>query len=98
MKKIKEIMSGLSEKTPDEIGGFKVKEFKNFNNGTIEGFPKSNVLYYDLEDNAWLCIRPSGTEPKIKFYYEVKGENEEQAKLKSEELKKGLHDLMKEYL
>ena len=47
------------------------------------GLPKSNVLYYELEDNAWLCVRPSGTEPKIKFYYGVKGSSLEDAGEKS---------------
>jgi phosphoglucomutase len=50
------------------------------------GLPSSNVLYYDLEDNAWLCVRPSGTEPKIKFYYGVKGSSLEDAAEKSEKL------------
>ena len=40
---------------------------------TGTGLPSSNVLYYDLTDDAWLCVRPSGTEPKVKFYYGVKG-------------------------
>ena len=50
------------------------------------GLPSSNVLYYDLEDNAWLCVRPSGTEPKIKFYYGIKGASLEDAAKKSEKL------------
>ena len=50
------------------------------------GLPKSNVLYYDLTDDAWLCVRPSGTEPKVKFYYGVKGTSLEDAAKKSEEL------------
>ena len=43
------------------------------------GLPKSNVLYYQLSDNAWCCIRPSGTEPKVKFYFGVKGSGMEDA-------------------
>ena len=50
------------------------------------GLPKSNVLYYDLSDDAWLCVRPSGTEPKVKFYYGVKGTSLEDAAKKSEAL------------
>ena len=50
------------------------------------GLPKSNVLYYDLQDNAWCCVRPSGTEPKIKFYIGVKGNSLEDADKKLEEL------------
>ena len=47
------------------------------------GLPESNVLYYDMNDGAWLCIRPSGTEPKIKFYYGVKGTSMDDAEAKS---------------
>ena len=47
------------------------------------GLPESNVLYYDMNDGAWLCIRPSGTEPKIKFYYGVKGTSLDDAEAKS---------------
>ena len=47
------------------------------------GLPASNVLYYDLNDGAWLCVRPSGTEPKIKFYYGIKGTSLEDADQKS---------------
>ncbi len=47
------------------------------------GLPASNVLYYDLNDGAWLCVRPSGTEPKVKFYYGVKGTSLADADAKS---------------
>ncbi len=47
------------------------------------GLPASNVLYYDLNDGAWLCVRPSGTEPKVKFYYGIKGTSLEDADAKS---------------
>jgi phosphoglucomutase len=50
---------------------------------TATGLPSSNVLYYDLTDDAWLCVRPSGTEPKVKFYYGVKGTSLEDADRKS---------------
>ena len=52
---------------------------------TTTGLPKSNVVYYDLEGDAWLCVRPSGTEPKIKFYYGVVGDSLENAKDISEQ-------------
>ena len=55
--------------------------------------PTSNVLYYDLNDNSWCCVRPSGTEPKIKFYMGVKGKSMEEAEQKLEELT----EAMKEY-
>lgn len=50
---------------------------------TATGLPSSNVLYFDLNDDAWLCVRPSGTEPKVKFYYGVKGTSLEDADVKS---------------
>ena len=50
------------------------------------GLPASNVLYYDLEDGAWICVRPSGTEPKIKFYFGVKGTSLEDADQKEADL------------
>ena len=55
---------------------------------TETGLPASNVLYYDLTDDAWLCVRPSGTEPKIKFYYGIKGASLEDAAEKSASLGK----------
>ena len=59
------------------------------------GLPKSNVLYYQLEDNAWCCVRPSGTEPKIKLYFGVKGECEKCATEKLEELKDAMVKLVR---
>ena len=65
---------------PKEIAGLKVKSFGDYSkqeivdengNKTSTGLPKSNVLYFDLEKNSWVCVRPSGTEPKIKFYMGV---------------------------
>ena len=50
------------------------------------GLPKSNVLYYELTDDAWVCVRPSGTEPKVKFYIGVKGVSMEDADAKSKDL------------
>ena len=55
---------------------------------TPTGLPASNVLYYELEDDAWVCVRPSGTEPKVKFYYGIKGTSLEEADAKSESLGK----------
>lgn len=59
------------------------------------GLPKSNVLYFELENNSWCCIRPSGTEPKIKFYYGVKAQSEESAAEQLKELEEGLLSLVK---
>ena len=53
---------------------------------TPTGLPKSNVLYYELTDGAWVCIRPSGTEPKLKFYFGVRGTSPEDAEEKEKKL------------
>ena len=52
--------------------------------------PVSNVLYFELENNGWCCVRPSGTEPKIKFYFGVKGNNKEEAEIKLSNVKEDL--------
>ena len=77
LNKIQEILETLRNNTPSEFGGYKVLSARDYKLDTIKdmatgevkptGLPKSNVLYYDLEDNNWLCVRPSGTEPKVKF-------------------------------
>ena len=95
LAKIKEIMEHLKSNTPEHIAGYKVLWARNYDNDTSTnminkavlptGLPKSNVVYYDLEDGAWLCVRPSGTEPKIKFYYGVVGKSIEDADKLSDE-------------
>ena len=82
-EKIKSIMETLRNNTPAEVGSYKVVTARDYKLDTMKdmksgevkptGLPESNVLYYDLTDDAWLCVRPSGTEPKIKFYYGIKG-------------------------
>ena len=62
------------------------------------GLPKSNVLYYDLSDNAWLCARPSGTEPKIKFYYGIVGDSLEDAEAKSAAMAEAVEKMINEML
>ena len=57
---------------------------------TPSGLPQSNVLYYELDDEAWCCVRPSGTEPKIKYYFGVKGNSFKDAEEKLEALKKAM--------
>ena len=98
LEKIQEIMNTLRENTPAEIGGYQVVSARDYKKGTIRnlaegqeaptGLPSSNVLYYDLTDDAWVCVRPSGTEPKVKFYYGVKGASLAEADVKSEKLGK----------
>lgn len=58
------------------------------------GLPNSNVLYYDLNDDAWVCVRPSGTEPKIKIYYGIKGTSLEDADAKSAALGNEVKELI----
>ena len=96
LAKIQAIMDYLRNNTPEEIGGYKVVSARDYKLDTIKdmatgevkptGLPSSNVLYYDMEGGAWVCVRPSGTEPKIKFYYGVKGTSLEDGQKKSGEL------------
>ena len=82
-------MENFRSNPPKELGGFKVLASRDYKadervdlvtgEKTSTGLPSSNVLYYELENNAWCCVRPSGTEPKIKFYIEVKGKMESAA-------------------
>lgn len=65
---------------------------------TATGLPSSNVLYFDLEDDAWLCVRPSGTEPKVKFYYGIKGTSLDDADAKSAALGQKVLDMINEML
>lgn len=100
LAKIQSIMEHFRNNTPEGFGEYKVLSARDYKNDTIRdmatgevtptGLPSSNVLYYDMNDNAWLCIRPSGTEPKIKFYYGIKGTSLEDADAKSEALGKAL--------
>lgn len=96
LEKIQTIMETLRGKTPEKIGDYEVLSARDYKKDTIKnlktgeiiptGLPSSNVLYYDLTDHAWLCVRPSGTEPKVKFYYGIKGDSLEDADAKSEKL------------
>lgn len=75
LAKIKEIITYFRENDIEEFNNTKVVDLKDYQKG-IEGLPKSNVLKYFLEDGSWIAIRPSGTEPKLKFYVAVKGQDE----------------------
>ena len=104
-EKIKEMMTDMRNKDVEQIGKYKVLCFKDVDKDYVKnmttgeesktGLPKSNVLYYQLEDNAWCCVRPSGTEPKIKLYFGVKGECEKCATEKLEELKEAMVKLVR---
>ncbi len=108
LAKIQEILDTLRNNTPEKFGKYKVLSARDYKKDTIKdmvtgevkptGLPSSNVLYYDLEDNAWLCVRPSGTEPKVKFYYGVKGISLEDANKLSDELGKEVVDMINEML
>lgn len=108
LAKIQEILDTLRNNTPEKFGKYKVLSARDYKKDTIKdmvtgevkptGLPSSNVLYYDLEDNAWLCVRPSGTEPKVKFYYGVKGTSLEDATKLSDELGKEVVDMINEML
>ena len=94
---IQEIMSKARNNTPTKLGAFDVLAARDYKADTRKdlktgevtptGLPSSNVLYYELSDNAWCCVRPSGTEPKIKFYVGVKGTSLEGADQMLEDLK-----------
>ena len=96
LAKIQEIMTTLRDNTPAQIGEHKVLKARDYKKDTITdletgavtptGLPNSNVLYYELPDAAWVCFRPSGTEPKLKFYYGVKADSMEAADAKAAEL------------
>lgn len=100
LAKIQEIMNTLRTDAPKEIGGYQVTAVRDYKTDTITdtatgnvrptGLPSSNVLYYEMTDGAWVCVRPSGTEPKVKFYLGVKGNSLEDADAKSDALSKAV--------
>ena len=104
-QKIKDIMEKIRNNPPKEIGKYKVLKLRDYSNGKIkncttgetynEDLPKSNVLYFELENDFWGCIRPSGTEPKIKLYMGVKGQNLEEADRLVEDLRNGMNEILK---
>lgn len=105
-KKIKEMMDKMRNTEISKIGDYRVLSFRDIENNikkdlktgkiTETGLPKSNVLYYELENNSWCCIRPSGTEPKIKVYFGIKGTSNEDAKIKLDELKQAMLNKMEQ--
>ena len=104
LAKIQEIMNSLRANPPKEFAGHQVTAVRDYKADTIKdlttgevkptGLPNSNVLYYELTDDAWVCVRPSGTEPKVKFYYGVKGISLEDADKKSEIMGKAVLDMV----
>lgn len=108
LAKIQEIMNTLRENAPAKIGAYDVTRVRDYKKDTITdvatgkvtptGLPSSNVLYYEMTDGAWVCVRPSGTEPKVKFYLGVKGTSLEDADAKSAELSKEVHAMIDKML
>ena len=108
LAKIQEIMDTLRENVPTEIGAYKVTAVRDYKKDTIcdmatgtvrsTGLPTSNVLYYEMTDDAWVCVRPSGTEPKVKFYLGVKGTSLEDAEKKSASLSAAVHTMIDKML
>ena len=104
-QKIQEMMSNMRNTPIEKIGDYKVLTFKDIDRDYVKnmitgeetktGLPKSNVLYYELEDNNWCCVRPSGTEPNIKLYMGVIGKTEEEADAKLEDLKNAMVAIVK---
>lgn len=95
-KEISALMERLRKNPPKEFGAWKVEEFRDYKTGetlnlqtgvkNATGLPESNVLYFALDDDSWCCARPSGTEPKIKFYMGVKGKDLADAQQKEDAL------------
>ncbi len=108
LEKIQTIMETLRKELPREIGAYPVVSMRDYKKDTVTtvadgsvkstGLPSSNVLYYDLTDDAWVCVRPSGTEPKVKLYYGVKGSSLEDSNQKSEELGKAVLGMVEDML
>lgn len=108
LAKIQSILDTLRKEPPTEIGGYQVVSARDYKRDTITdletgevtptGLPSSNVLYYDLTDDAWVCVRPSGTEPKVKFYYGIKGTSLSDADEKSQALGKAVLEMVDKML
>lgn len=105
LEKIQSIMADFRANPIEKLGDYKVLAFRDYKNDVIinkvtgektkTGLPVSDVLYFDLNDDAWICVRPSGTEPKLKFYVGVKGNSFEDADAKMTALKSELTALVK---
>lgn len=97
-------MTNLRNNTLRKLGKYNVINVRDYLIDQIEdlhtgkkektNLPKSNVLYYELEDDAWCCVRPSGTEPKIKFYLGTKGSSNQEAINNINELEKAVRELL----
>ena len=103
LSRMKEIMAGLRENPPKEIGALKVTAVRDYLKGTRvcgdscvpTGLPTSDVLYFELEGGNWVCVRPSGTEPKIKLYVNTNAKDQAEANRLNAELGEASQALMK---
>ncbi len=104
LTRMKEIMKGLRENPPAEIAGLKVTAVRDYQKGVRcvvggacepTGLPASNVLYFELEGGNWVCVRPSGTEPKIKLYVNSNAKEQEKAEALNEVLRAASEELVK---
>jgi phosphoglucomutase len=108
IEKINEILEQLRKEIPQTVGQYKVVKARDYKNNTIRdmltgsieetGLPETNVLYYDLNDEAWFCVRPSGTEPKVKIYFGVKGSSMEDSNNKNNNLTEAVMSLINKML
>ena len=101
-KKMQDMMEAYRKNKTKQVGAYKVLRLRDYKNDVITdlatgetvptGLPKSNVLYFELENDAWFCVRPSGTEPKIKFYAGIKGTSLEDSAKKLDELMEAIRN------
>ena len=108
LEKIKNVLGTLRREPLEKIGDYETLAVRDYQEGTITdartkevrpaGLPKSNVLYYELTDDAWVCVRPSGTEPKVKFYIGVKGSSMSDAVAKSKALGQTMLDMVQKLI
>jgi phosphoglucomutase len=103
MKEMNAVVDGLKTLKVDEFAGMKVDAVRDYSSakrtasdGTVSemDIPKCNCVYYELSGGSFICVRPSGTEPKLKIYYSIKSKDETTAKAKLEELKVAVADLL----
>ena len=104
MKEMNAVVDKMKTLVIDDIDGLKVQAVRDYSkaqkrlvDGTVEEIdtPKTNAVYYELEGGSFVCVRPSGTEPKLKVYYSIKGENEQSAFNKFESVKAEFEKLLK---
>ena len=102
-EEIKNMMENIRNNTPTTLGKYKVLKFRDYKKEVVKDLatgeetktdlPNSNVPYFELENDAWCCVRPSGTEPKIKFYIGIKENGNEEAEASLKELEEAVKDL-----